>query len=89
MLCFLAMWVVLYTSFPYVAGAGAVAAGKALYAIWVFGLFFSLSAHFVVIPATCTRVFGPANMATIYGLIYFASVSSYCALHELGYTGLV
>lgn len=70
-MCFLVTWGSLFVTFPYVAAG---AAGKALYAIWVFGLFFALSAHFVVIPATCARVFGPANMATIYGLIYFASV---------------
>ncbi|KAH9281985.1 Oxalate:formate antiporter [Echinococcus granulosus] len=73
LMCFLVMWGSLFVTFPYVAAG---AAGRALYAIWVFGLFFSLSAHFVVIPSTCTRVFGPANMATIYGLIYFASCPS-------------
>ncbi|VDK22493.1 unnamed protein product [Taenia asiatica] len=73
LMCFLVMWGSLFVTFPYVAAG---AAGKALYVIWVFGLFFALSAHFVVIPATCTRVFGPANMATIYGLIYFASCPS-------------
>ncbi|CUT98823.1 oxalate:formate antiporter [Echinococcus multilocularis] len=73
LMCFLVMWGSLFVTFPYVAAG---AAGRTLYAIWVFGLFFSLSAHFVVIPSTCTRVFGPANMATIYGLIYFASCPS-------------
>ncbi|VDM16332.1 unnamed protein product [Hydatigera taeniaeformis] len=73
LMCFLVMWGSLFVTFPYVAVG---AAGKTLYAIWVFGLFFALSAHFVIIPGTCTRVFGPANMATIYGLIYFASCPS-------------
>ncbi|VUZ42584.1 unnamed protein product [Hymenolepis diminuta] len=75
LVCFLVTWSTLFLTFPYVTALGDVAS-KALYAIWVFGLFFSLSAHFVVIPATCTRVFGPANMATIYGLIYFGSCPS-------------
>ncbi|KAM3174646.1 hypothetical protein ACTXT7_010120 [Hymenolepis weldensis] len=75
LVCFLVTWSTLFLTFPYVTALGDVAS-KALYAIWVFGLFFSLSAHFVVIPATSTRVFGPANMATIYGLIYFGSCPS-------------
>ncbi|VDD81987.1 unnamed protein product [Mesocestoides corti] len=73
LMTFLLLWAALFITFPYVA---ANEAGKYLYAIWVFGLFFSLSAHFVVIPATCTRAFGPANMATIYGFIYMATCPS-------------
>nr|CDS29581.1 oxalate:formate antiporter [Hymenolepis microstoma] len=75
LMCFLVTWATLFLTFPYVTAVGGVAS-KALYAIWVFLLFFTLSANFVVIPASCTRVFGPVNMATIYGLIYFATCPS-------------
>lgn len=75
LMCFLVTWATLFLTFPYVTAVGGVAS-KALYAIWVFLLFHSLSANFVVIPATCIRVFGPVNMATIYALIYFATCPS-------------
>lgn len=74
MLCFLLLWTVTFITFPYVIAGPA---GKPLYAIWVFVLFFSLSAHFVVVPGTCTRLFGHVHMATIYGLVYFATVSAF------------
>ncbi|KAL5966555.1 hypothetical protein TSMEX_005712, partial [Taenia solium] len=73
MLFFLLLWALAFITFPYVTAGPA---GKPLYAIWVFLLFFSLSAHFVVVPGTCTRVFGPLHMATIYGLVYFATCPS-------------
>ncbi|VDM20766.1 unnamed protein product [Hydatigera taeniaeformis] len=78
MLCFLLLWSVTFITYPYVTAGPA---GRPLYAIWVFVLFFSLSAHFVVVPGTCTRVFGHVHMATIYGLVYFATVSA--LLHPL------
>ncbi|KAH9281993.1 hypothetical protein ECG_05216 [Echinococcus granulosus] len=74
MMCFLLLWAVTFITFPYVTAGSA---GRPLYAIWVFVLFFSLSAHFVVVPGTCTRIFSPLHMATIYGLVYFATVSSF------------
>ncbi len=80
MMCFTALWGTLFVTFPYIATGSA---GKVLYAIWVFGLFFSLSAHFVVIPGTCSRIFGPANMATIYGFTYFATVSNFDFIGDL------
>ncbi|KAH9281992.1 Oxalate:formate antiporter [Echinococcus granulosus] len=73
MMCFLLLWAVTFITFPYVTAGSA---GRPLYAIWVFVLFFSLSAHFVVVPGTCTRIFGPLHMATIYGLVYFATCPS-------------
>ncbi|KAL5105022.1 Oxalate:formate antiporter [Taenia crassiceps] len=73
MMCFLLLWAAVFITFPYVTVG---AAGKPLYAIWVFLLFFDLSAHFVVVPGACTRVFGHVHMATIYGLVYFATCPS-------------
>ncbi|VDO13134.1 unnamed protein product [Rodentolepis nana] len=75
MMTFLSIWAAVFITFPFV-GAGSKASGQPLYAIWVFLLFFALSAHFVVVPATCNRIFGPQNMATIYGIIYFATTPS-------------
>ncbi|KAM3173125.1 hypothetical protein ACTXT7_013111 [Hymenolepis weldensis] len=72
MVTFLFIWAAVFFSFPYV-GNGSKAAGQPLYAIFTFILFFSLSAHFVIIPTACNRIFGPQYMATIYGIIYFAT----------------
>ncbi|VDL61078.1 unnamed protein product [Hymenolepis diminuta] len=75
MMTFLFIWAAVFFSFPYV-GNGSKAVGQPLYAIFTFILFFSLSAHFVIIPTACNRIFGPQNMATIYGIIYFATSPS-------------
>lgn len=71
-----------YVVMPYVTDD---TVARALYAIWVFVLFFCLSANFVVVAGAVTRIYGPANMATIYGLIYMATVSGSPQLryHEL------
>ncbi|KAM7536783.1 hypothetical protein Aperf_G00000087769 [Anoplocephala perfoliata] len=71
MIAFLFIWCVLYFTFPYVG-----LAGEASYAIWAFLLYFTLAAHFVIMPAACTGLFGPARMAVIYGIIYFATCPS-------------
>ncbi|BHF74361.1 hypothetical protein SprV_0501744700 [Sparganum proliferum] len=70
LLWLLLQWGILFVTFPYVAAGPA---GPYLYAIWIFAIFFTLSGHFVIIPAACTRIFGPQNMATIYGLVYAAT----------------
>ncbi|VDK77564.1 unnamed protein product [Dibothriocephalus latus] len=71
LLWLLLQWGLLFVSYPYVAAGPA---GPYLYAIWIFAIFFTLSGHFVIVPAACTRSFGPKNMATIYGLVYAATV---------------
>ncbi|VDK81149.1 unnamed protein product, partial [Dibothriocephalus latus] len=47
-----------------------------IYPVWVFSLFFLLAGHFVISPGAAGRIFGPENMATIYGLIFFATAPS-------------
>nr|VZI25392.1 unnamed protein product [Spirometra erinaceieuropaei] len=73
LLWLLLQWGILFVTYPYVAAGPA---GPYLYAIWIFAIFFTLSGHFVIIPAACTRIFGPQNMATIYGLVYAATAPS-------------
>ncbi len=70
----LAMWSTLFATFPFVSAIEGTA-GTVFYAIWVFAIFSMLSGHFVIIPGACTRIFGAGNMATIYGLVYAATVS--------------
>ncbi|VDL99680.1 unnamed protein product [Schistocephalus solidus] len=72
LLWLLLQWGLLFVTYPYVAAGSA---GPYLYALWIFAIFFTLSGHFVIIPGACTRIFGPQNMATIYGLVYAATVS--------------
>ncbi|VDK76924.1 unnamed protein product [Dibothriocephalus latus] len=71
MLTFLFIWIVLFSSFPFVAAG---AAGMYLFAIWVFLLFFTLAGNFVILPGATGTLFGPDNFATIYGLVYAAAV---------------
>ncbi|VDN16575.1 unnamed protein product [Dibothriocephalus latus] len=69
----LVQWALLMATFPIIGEASYI---KVLYAIWVFGLFFTMAGHFVLMPAACTSCFGPKNMATIYGLLYLATAPS-------------
>lgn len=65
-------WAALFGTFPVIATTSVF---KYLYPIWVFLLFFSMAGHFVLMPAACSRIFGPKNTATTYGLLYFTTVS--------------
>ncbi|KAM3171162.1 hypothetical protein ACTXT7_017173 [Hymenolepis weldensis] len=78
MLTYTATWAAFFVTFPYVVMPYVTddTVARALYAIWVFALFFCLSANFVVVAGEVTRIYGPANMATIYGLIYIATCPS-------------
>lgn len=66
----LLQWGILFITFPFMVVIG----GKYVFACYVFAIFFHLSGHFVIIPGACTRIFGPGNMATIYGLVYATTV---------------
>jgi len=60
-------WTLLLSTFPFIGESGVL---DALYPIWVFGLFFTMAGHFVLMPGACHRIFGPKNIAAIYGVIY-------------------
>ncbi|KAL5971409.1 L-lactate transporter [Taenia solium] len=70
---FLMQWAILFGTFPAIATTNVFVY---LYPIWVFLLFFSMAGHFVLMPAACSRIFGPKNTATIYGLLYFTTCPS-------------
>ncbi|VDD81084.1 unnamed protein product [Mesocestoides corti] len=70
----LVQWALLFGTFPAIATTSAF---RALFAIWVFLLFFTMAGHFVLLPGACSRIFGPKYMATTYGLLYFTTVSSH------------
>ncbi|VDL92921.1 unnamed protein product, partial [Schistocephalus solidus] len=67
------LWAVLFATFPAI---GTSSVFLYIYPVWVFALFFLLAGHFVIMPGACTRIFGPKNMATLYGLIFFATAPS-------------
>ncbi|BHF75407.1 hypothetical protein SprV_0501850300 [Sparganum proliferum] len=69
----LLQWALLMATFSFI---NRVSFMNVLYAIWVFALFFTMSGHFVLMPAACMSSFGPKNMATIYGLLYLATAPS-------------
>lgn len=69
---FLGLWAVLFGTFPSIAKSSAF---EPLFAIWVFLMVFSMAGQFVLMPAACTRIFGPGNSATTYGLLYLTTVS--------------
>nr|CDS26778.2 oxalate:formate antiporter [Hymenolepis microstoma] len=72
---FLLQWAILFGTLPAI-GLLPMNALKPLYTIWVFLLFFSMAGHFVLMPAACSRIFGPKNSATTYGLLYFTTCPS-------------
>ncbi|VDO04932.1 unnamed protein product [Rodentolepis nana] len=72
---FLLQWGILFGTLPAI-GMLPMNALKPLYTIWVFLLFFSMAGHFVLMPAACSRIFGPKNSATTYGLLYFTTCPS-------------
>uniref|UniRef100_A0A5K3EW76 MFS domain-containing protein n=1 Tax=Mesocestoides corti TaxID=53468 RepID=A0A5K3EW76_MESCO len=69
----LVQWALLFGTFPAIATTSAF---RALFAIWVFLLFFTMAGHFVLLPGACSRIFGPKYMATTYGLLYFTTAPS-------------
>ncbi|CAH8492452.1 unnamed protein product [Dicrocoelium dendriticum] len=77
----LSMWAVILITFPHLSLTQDVTL-KVLYAIWVCLLFFSLSGVFAIMPAATGRLFGAANLAVNYGLVFnaFAAGSILCAL---------
>ncbi|VDN99784.1 unnamed protein product [Rodentolepis nana] len=68
-------WALLWFTYPYVTMLTGIT-GKALFAIWNFLLYSCLAGNFALIPNLATRVFGPKNMATIFGLIFSAMAPS-------------
>ncbi|CUT99518.1 oxalate:formate antiporter [Echinococcus multilocularis] len=70
---FLMQWAILFGTFPLVAETEVF---RYLFPVWVFLLFFSMAGHFVLMPAACSRIFGPKNTATTYGLLYFTTCPS-------------
>lgn len=66
-------WAIMQATFPFISQSSAF---NVLYPIWVFILYFQLAGHFVLAPAAAGRIFGPRYLSTIYGLIFFANVSS-------------
>ncbi|VDD81082.1 unnamed protein product [Mesocestoides corti] len=68
----LVQWAILFGTLPVIAMTRAF---QALFAVWVFLLFFTMSGHFVLLPGACSRIFGPKYMATTYGLLYFTTAS--------------
>lgn len=77
----LTLWASILITFPHLnlATGGTL---KGLYAIWVCMLFFSLSGVFAIMPAATGILFGPANLAVNYGLVFnaFAAGSLICAV---------
>ncbi|BHF75402.1 hypothetical protein SprV_0501849800 [Sparganum proliferum] len=69
----LLQWALFMATFPFISQASFM---SVLFGIWVFVLFFSMSGHYVLLPATCTSLFGHKNMATIYGLVFLANAPS-------------
>ncbi|CAH8641098.1 unnamed protein product [Schistosoma margrebowiei] len=69
MMIMLVIWAIVLLSFPHIGSLSSVGL-KAMYAIWVFILFFSLSGVFVIQPAATGILFGPLNMAVNYGIIF-------------------
>ncbi|BHF76182.1 hypothetical protein SprV_0501928000 [Sparganum proliferum] len=67
------LWALFFATFPAIGSSSVL---KYIYPIWVFALFFLLAGHFVILPGACGRIFGPGNMATLYGLIFFATAPS-------------
>ncbi|VDL63380.1 unnamed protein product [Hymenolepis diminuta] len=72
---FLLQWSILFGTLPAIAMLP-MNTLKPLYTIWVFLLFFSMAGHFVLMPAACTRIFGPKNTATTYGFLYLTTCPS-------------
>ncbi|THD27497.1 Oxalate:formate antiporter [Fasciola hepatica] len=77
----LASWAAILVTFPHLNLATGVTL-KVLYAIWVCLLFFSLSGVFAIMPAATGILFGPANLAVNYGLVFnaFAAGSLICGV---------
>nr|CAH8871728.1 unnamed protein product [Trichobilharzia regenti] len=75
------IWAVVLLSFPHIGGLTGDSL-KAVYAIWVFVLHFSLSGVFTIQPAATGVVFGPLNMAVNYGCVFsaFAVGSILCGI---------
>lgn len=54
-----------------------ILSSKALYFVWMLGLFFGFSGTFVLFPVFIEQVFGVKNHGMIYGLLYiFLAISS-------------
>ncbi|XP_070558352.1 apicoplast pyruvate carrier 1-like isoform X2 [Ptychodera flava] len=51
-------------------------AGKAMFAIWVCAIFFTLSGNFALFPMATARSFGEENAGPNYGILYTAVMAS-------------
>lgn len=78
MLC---LWSTILITFPHLSNFDGVLL-KCLYTIWVCLLFISLSGVFAMMPAATGILFGHANLAVNYGLVFnaFAAGSLICGL---------
>ncbi|CAH8871627.1 unnamed protein product [Trichobilharzia szidati] len=77
------IWAVVLLSFPHIGGLTGDSL-KAVYAIWVFVLYFSLSGVFTIQPAATGVLFGPLNMAVNYGCVFSAFAWSQRSLLKTG-----
>ncbi|KAF7256587.1 Oxalate:formate antiporter [Paragonimus skrjabini miyazakii] len=75
------LWSLILITFPHLSFFDGVLL-KSLYTIWVCLLFLSLSGVFVMMPAATGILFGPANLAVNYGLVFnaFAAGSLVCGV---------
>ncbi|VUZ43928.1 unnamed protein product [Hymenolepis diminuta] len=68
-------WALLWFTYPYVTMDAGVS-GKTLFAIWNFLLYSCIAGNFVLIHNLATKIFGPQNMPTIFGLLFAAMAPS-------------
>lgn len=66
-------WALLWFTYPYVTMDVGVL-GKTLFAIWNFLLYSCIAGNFLLINNLATKIFGPKNMPTIFGLLFAAMV---------------
>ncbi|XP_023228151.1 uncharacterized protein LOC111628560 [Centruroides sculpturatus] len=50
--------------------------GKAMFTIWILGIFFTFSGLFVLLPTVTAQLFGPKYAGTNYGLLFIAQAIS-------------
>ncbi|CAH8566117.1 unnamed protein product [Schistosoma turkestanicum] len=63
------LWSLLLFTFPIIAYTTGVVL-KILYSMWACALFFFMSGVFSMMPSATGTIFGPANLAVNYGLVY-------------------
>lgn len=66
------LFTILIVTFPFEF----VLSSKAMYSVWLLGLFFGFSGTFVLFPVFIEQVFGAKFHGTVYGLLYLLLASS-------------